>query len=74
MNAAAFLGRCTSGIIASHVGVLNMMIVSAVVCSALIISMIALDSVARVVVICVVYGYFYGTCMFHVPTAVKSCH
>ncbi|OAX34607.1 MFS general substrate transporter [Rhizopogon vinicolor AM-OR11-026] len=60
MNASAFIARCTTGMIAPYMGVLNLTIVSTVVCSALIISMIALVDIASGIVICVVYGYFYG--------------
>ena len=74
MNAAAFMGRCTTGIIASYTGVLNLTIVSAIACGALIISMIALSSIASVIVICVIYGYFYGVCMSYTLTVVNSCH
>lgn len=65
MNAASFVGRCTPGIIASYTGVLNLVIISAVACSALIISMIALSDIASVIVIGILHGYFSGICMFH---------
>jgi hypothetical protein len=74
MNAAAFIGRCTSGIIASHVGVLNMTIVSTVACSALIISMITLTNIANAIVLSVLYGYFSGVCMFRIPIIVDLYH
>jgi MFS family permease len=60
MNAACFLGRCTTGIIAAYTGVLNLTIASTIACSAIIISMIALSDVASVVVLGVAYGYFSG--------------
>ncbi|KAG2152567.1 MFS general substrate transporter [Suillus bovinus] len=60
VNAACFIGRCTTGIIAAYIGVLNLTIVSSVACSAIIISMIALSDVASVVVLAVAYGYFSG--------------
>ncbi|OAX32778.1 MFS general substrate transporter [Rhizopogon vinicolor AM-OR11-026] len=60
MNSASIIGRCTAGIIASHIGVLNMTILSTATCSALLISMIALHDIASVVVMGVMYGYFSG--------------
>ncbi|OAX33371.1 MFS general substrate transporter [Rhizopogon vinicolor AM-OR11-026] len=60
MNAASFVGRCTAGIIVLYTGVLNLTIISAVVCSGLIISMIALSDIASVIGIGVIYGYFSG--------------
>ncbi|KAG2083486.1 major facilitator superfamily domain-containing protein [Suillus cothurnatus] len=60
MNSACYLGRCTTGIIAAYTGVLNLTIASAVACSTIIISMIALSDVASVVVLGVAYGYFSG--------------
>ncbi|OAX31038.1 MFS general substrate transporter, partial [Rhizopogon vinicolor AM-OR11-026] len=60
LNVGAFIGRLTAGIIASHIGVLNMTIVSTVACSALMLSMIALSNIASVIVIGVIYGYFSG--------------
>ncbi|KAG1852404.1 major facilitator superfamily domain-containing protein [Suillus tomentosus] len=60
MNAACFIGRCTSGIIAAYTGVLNFTIASTVACSAVIISMMALSDVADVVVLGLTYGYFSG--------------
>ncbi|KAG1767668.1 major facilitator superfamily domain-containing protein [Suillus occidentalis] len=60
LNAACFIGRCTAGIIATYIGVLNFMIASTVACSAVIISMITLSDVASVVAIGLLYGYFSG--------------
>ncbi|KAG1878465.1 major facilitator superfamily domain-containing protein [Suillus tomentosus] len=60
LNAASFIGRCTAGIIAAYAGVLNFTIISAVACSAIIISMIALSDMTSVVVLGLVYGYFSG--------------
>ena len=74
MNIAAFIGRCTSGIIASYLTVLNLTIISAVACSVLIISMIALSDIANATVIGAVYGYFSGVCMFRIATTVNSRH
>ncbi|KAG2039275.1 major facilitator superfamily domain-containing protein [Suillus americanus] len=60
MNAACFVGRCTAGIIATYMGVLNFTIASTVACSAVIISMIALSDMTSVVVLGLAYGYFSG--------------
>ncbi|KAG1807027.1 major facilitator superfamily domain-containing protein [Suillus subaureus] len=60
MNAACFIGRCTTGIIAAYTGVLNLIIASTIACSTIIISMIALSDVASVVVLGLAYGYFSG--------------
>ncbi|KAG1837280.1 major facilitator superfamily domain-containing protein [Suillus subalutaceus] len=60
MNAACFVGRCMTGIIAAYTGVLNLTIASTVACSAVIISMIALSDMASVVMLGLAYGYFSG--------------
>lgn len=60
MNAASFIGRCMTGIIAPYTGVLNLMIVSTVACSAIIISMIALSDTGSMVLLGLAYGYFSG--------------
>ena len=62
MNAASFIGRCSTGTIASYTGVLNLTLVSTIICSALSVSMIALSNTASVIVISVIYGYFSGVC------------
>jgi len=74
MNVAAFIGRCTAGIIASYIGVLNLTVLSTVACSAFIISMIALTDIANMIIIGVMYGYFSGVCMFHTAIVVNCCH
>ncbi|KAG2133316.1 major facilitator superfamily domain-containing protein [Suillus clintonianus] len=60
LNAAAVIGRCTAGIIASYTGLLNLTIASTFACGALIISMIALSQMSGVIVIAVTYGYVSG--------------
>ncbi|KAG1767645.1 MFS general substrate transporter [Suillus occidentalis] len=60
LNAACFIGRCTAGIAATYMGVLNLTIASTVACSAVIISMMALSDVASVVMLGLAYGYFSG--------------
>ncbi|KIK39527.1 hypothetical protein CY34DRAFT_89056 [Suillus luteus UH-Slu-Lm8-n1] len=60
LNAACFIGRCTAGVAATYMGVLNLAIASTVACSAVIISMMALSDVASVVMLGLAYGYFSG--------------
>ncbi|KIK34648.1 hypothetical protein CY34DRAFT_97603 [Suillus luteus UH-Slu-Lm8-n1] len=57
LNAAWFIGRCTAGIAATYMGVLNLAIASTVACSAVIIPIIARNDVASVVVLGLAYGY-----------------
>ncbi|KAG1808094.1 hypothetical protein EV424DRAFT_1541517 [Suillus variegatus] len=57
LNAAWFIGRCTAGIAATYMGVLNLAIASTVACSAVIIPIIARNDVASVVVLGLTYGY-----------------
>ncbi|KAG2140800.1 major facilitator superfamily domain-containing protein [Suillus cothurnatus] len=63
MNAACFISRSTTGMIATYTGVLNFTIVATVACGAIVISMIALSDVASVVVLGLAYGYFSGVCV-----------
>jgi len=72
MNAAGFIGRSTAGIIALYTGVLNLTIVATIVCSAVIIAMIALSDIASVTVIGIIYGYFSGVCMFQIFHYINS--
>ncbi|KAJ6451780.1 MFS general substrate transporter [Mycena sanguinolenta] len=60
MNASSFFGRLSPGFFAHKLGVVNMVTASAGVGSVLILCMIALKSVASVVVIGVLYGYSAG--------------
>jgi len=72
MNVGAFIGRSTAGIIASCMGVLNMTIVSTIACSALIISMMALNNITNVVVFGIMYGFFSGVCMSNIMKVENS--
>jgi len=56
------MGRITSGFIAGRTGVPTLAVVATVSCGTIILSMIALKSLASVVVIGVCYGYFAGVC------------
>ncbi|KAJ7811179.1 hypothetical protein B0H13DRAFT_1926898 [Mycena leptocephala] len=60
MNASSFFGRLSPGFFAHQLGVVNMATAAAGVGAVLILSMIALKTVASVVVIGVLYGYCAG--------------
>jgi MFS family permease len=60
MNASSFVGRLSPGFFAQKLGVHNMVTASAGAGAVLILSMIALKSVASVVVIGVLYGFSAG--------------
>ncbi|KAG1843891.1 major facilitator superfamily domain-containing protein [Suillus subluteus] len=60
LNGSNFIGRLTSGFIEAFTGVLNLTIVSSISCGVLILGMIGLSSLASVVVLGVLYGYFSG--------------
>ncbi|KAJ7884520.1 MFS general substrate transporter [Mycena leptocephala] len=60
LNASSFFGRLSPGFFAHRLGVVNMATAAAGVGAVLILSMIALRTVASVVVIGVLYGYCAG--------------
>ncbi|KAI0737623.1 MFS general substrate transporter [Daedaleopsis nitida] len=60
MNASGFLGRVSPGFFVQVLGVGNMVIGSTFVCAIMILAMIGLGSVASVVIIAVIYGFFSG--------------
>ncbi|KAK7018198.1 MFS general substrate transporter [Favolaschia claudopus] len=60
MNAASFVGRLSPGFFAHRFGVLNMITFSAGAGGILVLCMIALGSLASVVVIAVLFGYSVG--------------
>ncbi|KAJ7662826.1 MFS general substrate transporter [Mycena polygramma] len=60
LNASSFVGRLSPGFFVHRLGVINMGAVAAGVGSVLILSMIALKSIASVVVIAIIYGYSAG--------------
>jgi hypothetical protein len=62
LNASSFFGRLSPGFFAHRLGVVNMATAAAGVGAVLILSMIALRTVASVVVIGVLYGYCAGIC------------
>ncbi|KAG1903318.1 major facilitator superfamily domain-containing protein [Suillus fuscotomentosus] len=60
LNGSNCLGRLTSGFIAGFTGVVNLITVTAILCSVLIFAMIGLSSLASAVVLGVIYGYLSG--------------
>jgi hypothetical protein len=62
MNAASFVGRISPGFFARRLGLLNMIAASNGCGAILIFSMIAVNSVAGVVVFGVLYGFISGVC------------
>ncbi|KAJ7157878.1 major facilitator superfamily domain-containing protein [Mycena crocata] len=60
MNAASFIGRLSPGFFAHKLGIINMIAAASGAGAVLILSMIALKTIASVVVIGVLYGYCAG--------------
>ncbi|KAI0675763.1 major facilitator superfamily domain-containing protein [Trametes maxima] len=60
LNVSSFFGRLSPGFVAHVLGVGNMTVASTFVCAILIFGMIGLGSLASVVVIGVIYGFFAG--------------
>ncbi|KAJ7664591.1 MFS general substrate transporter [Mycena polygramma] len=60
MNASSFIGRLSPGFLARKFGILNMVAIAAGSGAVLILSMIALKSLASVVVLGVLYGFCAG--------------
>ncbi|KAI9568014.1 major facilitator superfamily domain-containing protein [Boletus coccyginus] len=60
INAGNFVGRFSAGAVLPYVGVIDLTIITTVICAILITSMAWLDSVASVVVLGVLYGLFSG--------------
>ncbi|KAG2359028.1 MFS general substrate transporter [Suillus spraguei] len=67
LNGFNFVGQLTSGFIAAFTGVPNLIIIAAFSCGVLILGMIGLSSLASLVVLCVVYGYFSGITVAIMP-------
>ncbi|KAG2074479.1 MFS general substrate transporter [Suillus decipiens] len=63
LNGFNFTGQLTSGFIAEFTGVLNLVIIATLSCGVIILGMIGLSSLASVVVLCAVWGYFSGICI-----------
>ncbi|MGZ7240455.1 hypothetical protein ACXWPE_09425, partial [Streptococcus pyogenes] len=61
------------GFFANKLGVHNILVTATFVCSVLILGMIGLGSVASVVVIAIIYGFFAGTCACHLAILVRRC-
>ncbi|KAI0829934.1 MFS general substrate transporter [Trametes gibbosa] len=60
LNVCSFVGRLSPGFFANKLGVHNITVVSTFCCAVLIFAMIGLGSVASVVVIAIIYGFFAG--------------
>ncbi|KAJ6461855.1 MFS general substrate transporter [Mycena vitilis] len=73
MNGSSFFGRLSPGLFVHRFGVINMITVSTGVGSVLLLSMIALKSIASVVVLGVLYGYSAGLCKFIRKPALSFC-
>ncbi|KAF8149290.1 MFS general substrate transporter [Mycena galopus ATCC 62051] len=62
MNSSSFVGRLSPGFLVHQLGVINMIVAAAGVGAVLILCMIAIKTIASVVVIGVIYGYSIGIC------------
>ncbi|KAI0960377.1 hypothetical protein AcW1_004904 [Taiwanofungus camphoratus] len=62
MNASSFIERLSPGFFAGSLGVSNMICAATGCCTVLIFGFIGLKSVASVVVIGIIYGFFAGVC------------
>ena len=71
MNVSSFVGRLSPGFFAGRLGVENMTLASTIVCTVLMLGMIGLRSIASVVVMGVIYGFFAGICK-HLPFPISS--
>ncbi|KAI0766850.1 MFS general substrate transporter [Trametes elegans] len=61
LNGCSFIGRLSPGFFANRLGVENIITVATFVCAAFILGMIGLGSLASVIVIGIIYGFFAGT-------------
>lgn len=62
MNASSFVGRLSPAFYVHFVGVENLLIISTFCCAVLILSMIALKTLASVIAIGVIFGFLSGVC------------
>lgn len=60
MNGASFFGRLSPGFFARRLGITNMISFATFACSIMIFAMIGLKSVASVVIIAILFGFFAG--------------
>jgi hypothetical protein len=67
MNAASVVGRLAPGFFAERVGILKVLMVAAGCGAVFILSMIALKTIASVVVLGVCYGLCVGVCAYTLP-------
>ncbi|KAF7343785.1 MFS general substrate transporter [Mycena sanguinolenta] len=70
MNAANFIGRLLPGLVVERFGILNMFVTAAACGAVLILCMIALGSVASVVVLGIMYGFCTGIYITLIPPLV----
>ncbi|KAG1837692.1 major facilitator superfamily domain-containing protein [Suillus subalutaceus] len=70
LNVSNCVARVTSGFIAAFTGVPNLIIVATISGGVLILGMIGLSSLASVVVLGVMYGYFAGLCKWFFSTGI----
>ncbi|KAH7032117.1 major facilitator superfamily domain-containing protein [Macrophomina phaseolina] len=74
MNASSVFGRIVPNLLADRFGSFNVLIPSALVTSALAFAWMGVDSVATIVIFCVLYGFFSGAIVSLPGTAlVKLC-
>jgi hypothetical protein len=73
MNGSSFVGRLSPGFFAQRLGVVNMVTAASGVGAVLILCMIALKSIASVVIIGVLYGYTAGICVHAPPFLDSDC-
>jgi hypothetical protein len=62
MNASSFIGRLSPGFVARRFGILKMVVIGSGCGAVLILCMIALKSIASVVLLGVLYGFCAGIC------------
>jgi MFS family permease len=62
-NAASVFGRIIPGLIADRLGSINTMLPCLLMCATLAFSWISVDSVWKLVLFCVAYGFFSGACV-----------
>jgi MFS transporter, MCT family, solute carrier family 16 (monocarboxylic acid transporters), member 10 len=62
MNAANLPGRIIPNHLAGYFGINNLMIISAIVCAAIIFSFVAVHNAAGIIVVAIIYGFASGAC------------
>ena len=67
LNGCSVVGRLASGFLAGWWGVANVITLSTFICVVFVFGMIGLGSVASVIVIAIIYGFFAGSCEYCEP-------